>query len=87
MRIHRRVTDPQLFMTCLLAALEEPELLAQFERLTGYDVRGRGPAIVQAIDRTTGHWEAGVRAFYEFVVDAIYLPMQADADRSSNVVD
>lgn len=75
-----RVKDFDLFLMCLSAAASNKELLAQFDRLTGYNVSLKGPAIVQEIDKATGHLEAGAKAFYEFVLDRIYLPVQARVD-------
>ena len=73
-----KVQDPVLFLRCLSEAAANTELVAEFDRLTGYNVALRGPAIVQEIDKSTGFLEQGARAFYDFVVDVIYLPLQRD---------
>lgn len=75
-----RVKDFSLFLTCLAKAADDKELLTEFDRLTGYNVSLKGPAIVQEIDKATGHLEAGAKAFYEFVLEKVYLPVQAAVD-------
>jgi hypothetical protein len=77
-----RVKNVDLFLMCLSEAASNKELLAEFDRLTGYNISLSGPAIVQEIDKATGQLEAGAKVFYEFVMEKIYLPVQAKMDES-----
>jgi len=72
------VKDPVLFLKCLHSALNDPDVLPEFDRLTGFDLCMRRPAIEQAIDKATGMLDGGVEAFLKFVVDAIYLPVEKE---------
>jgi len=81
MRRRRCIKDPVLFVRCMQAAACNKELLAEFDRLTGFNVSQKGPGIVQEIDRATGYLDQGARAFYEFVVDCVYRPVQELEDR------
>lgn len=75
-----KVRDVSLFLLCLSEAASNKVLLAEFDRLTGCNVSLKGPAIVQEIDKATGHFEAGAKMFYEFVLEHVYLPVQAKLD-------
>lgn len=72
-----RITNPDLFLSCLTEAAGNQELVSEFDRLTGYNISGKGPGIVQEIDRVTGYLDMGARAFYEFVFECIYLRVEA----------
>lgn len=71
-----RIKNPKLFTQMLALAVEDPEFLPLFDKLTGHNLTGRGPAIIFAIDQATGHYEAGVREFYELVVK-LYQQVEA----------
>lgn len=73
-----KVVDMGLFSRCLCRALNDPDVLPEFDRLTGYDLCMKRPAIEQAIDKATGYLDAGIETFLHFVVDAIYLPVQKE---------
>jgi hypothetical protein len=76
----RKIRNPRLFRCCLRAAAANDDLVAEFDRLRGYNLSLKGPAIVTEIDRATGYLEEGARAFYEFVYAAIYLRVLASEE-------
>lgn len=80
--MNKLIKNFHLFSMCLSEAANDKELLAEFDRLTGYNISLKGPAIVQEIDKATGHLEKGARAFYDFVLEHVYLPVQAAVDES-----
>ena len=80
----KNVRDPALFLQCLHGALNDPDVLPEFDRLTGFDLCMRRPAIVQAIDKATGHFEVGIETFLQFVVDTIYLPLEKEPPEISH---
>lgn len=82
--MRKLIKDFHLFSLCLSEAAKNKELLAEFDRLTGYNISLKGPAIVQEIDRATGHLEKGARAFYDFIFEYLYLPAQAAVDKSGD---
>ncbi len=65
------VLDPA-FHICAAEALGTPELVENFDRLTGFNLLRKGSPVELAIDDATGRQEAGVRAFAEFVRDYVY---------------
>jgi hypothetical protein len=73
-----KVKDVELFLLCLRRAVEDPDILPEFDRLTGFDLCRRKSLIEQAIDDATGYFGEGVETFLYFVVDAIYLPLQEE---------
>jgi hypothetical protein len=65
---HARVT----FADCVLACLNNRELLASLDRLRGTNLSRRGSPIELAIDEATGRAEADVAVFLEFVKDVVW---------------
>lgn len=65
------LADP-FFHLCLSRAAGSEELVAEFDRLTGFNLSLKGPAVVLEIDKSTGCLDQGLAAFVEFVFDAVY---------------
>jgi hypothetical protein len=84
-------TDPA-FIACLDEAISTPELVAQFaelvaqfDRLYGADLRARRPPIVRMVDQATGKMADDMREFVHFVHQGVYLTLSDDAIRSLRV--
>ena len=65
--------DGLSFMVCLHACVDEPELLAQFDRLYGTNIRLLGTPIERAIDVATGRQKSDIEQFLRFVWNCIFL--------------
>jgi hypothetical protein len=74
-------TDPA-FVACLDEAIGTPELVAQFDRLYGADLRARRAPIVRMVDEATGKMADDMREFVHFVHQGVYLTLSDDAIRS-----
>lgn len=59
-------------------SIAQPELVREFNRLTGYSL-GDGSPIERMIDEATGFDRAAMAAFCKFVVEFIWLPLVAPA--------
>lgn len=70
--------DPA-FVACLRQAVQEPELLANFDRLYGASLVSRRPPIEQLIDQVTGKLDDDLAAFAAFVHESIYLRLGDEA--------
>lgn len=73
-------TDPA-FMKCIVESCRTPELIEQFDRLTGCKLSAlsqRTP-IERMVDEVTGFRDDQMRQFVEFVHDSIYLRMPDEA--------
>jgi hypothetical protein len=86
------IKDVALLRDCLKAAVKDDALIAEFHRLSGYDLRSNRAPIEQLIDEHTGRFEDAARAFYWFVVGAIYWPLQnaydaLERDRAKELAD
>jgi len=57
---------------CVLAAINEPELVKEFDRLRGTNLSLAGKPIELLIDESTGRMEHDFEEFVEFVRDCIY---------------
>ncbi|MPS98581.1 MAG: hypothetical protein E2581_08780 [Pseudomonas sp.] len=68
--------DPA-FRACLLGAIEEPELVSEFNRLYGATLGARTTAIEQMVDKATG-----MRGFAKFVHDSVYTRLSDEAIHS-----
>jgi len=66
--------DPA-FIGCLSAALASDEMLSNFDRLRGTSLVRPLPPLSQLIDEATGKRDDDVRAFVDFVHDAVYMRM------------
>ena len=77
------ITDPELFRMCLLQAVYAPDLLEEFDRLTGYDLCMRRSQLEQEIDKASGFLDAGIKAFVEFVTTCIYAHVQEKVDMAA----
>lgn len=70
--------DPA-FIACLDEAISTPELVAQFDRLYGADLRARRAPIVRMVDQATGKLACDMREFVHFVHQGVYLTLFDDA--------
>ncbi|HHX4059581.1 TPA: hypothetical protein ACU967_006141 [Burkholderia contaminans] len=73
-------TDPA-FSRCLMEAAGTPELVAEFDRLSGCNLSavGKGSPLQRAIDSATGRFDGDIRRFAEFVHDAVYSRLPSAA--------
>lgn len=62
------------FYDCVMACLEEPELIANFERLYGVKIVERRSPIEQMVDKACGREPGteGMAAFVEFVHECVW---------------
>lgn len=70
--------DPA-FKRCLTEAIETPQLVEQFDRLYGANLRLNGTPLARAIDLATGRHDADMHAFIAFVHDVVYLRLPSEA--------
>ena len=68
--------DP-VFLLCLREAAATPELVEQFDRLSGTNLARRGSPLDLMIDDATGRTDAALIGFVEFVRVAVYEPLTA----------
>ena len=73
--------DPA-FRACLLGAIEEPELVSEFNRLYGATLGARATAIEQMVDKATGKADDDMRGFAKFVHDCVYTRLSDEAIHS-----
>lgn len=59
-------------LECFVAAANEPELVSEFDRLTGHNLSRDGSPLELAIDDASGRTDAAVSDFIKFVDDCIY---------------
>lgn len=62
----------QTFIECLVVAANTPELVAEFDRLTGHNLSRNGSQLELMIDDSTGRTDDGVKDFVCFVRECIY---------------
>jgi hypothetical protein len=62
---------------CLTVAANTPELVAEFDRLTGHNLSRAGTPMDLAIDDASGRTEAGAKEFIDFVHDCIFERLPA----------
>jgi hypothetical protein len=71
-------TDPA-FVACLDEAISTPELVTNFDRLYGADLRQRRAPIIRMVDEATGKMADDMREFVHFVHQSLYLTLSDDA--------
>ncbi len=82
------MTTPTTFEQVLMHCAATPDLVAQFDRLTGSNLARKGAPINLMVDDATGKTNDDVAAFVKFVHDVIYTPWASEilsqvlADRS-----
>ena len=64
--------DRHEFLRCLALCAQHPELLTEFDRLTGSNLSQRGSLLDLEIDRATGRMDADFERFVEFVREFIW---------------
>jgi hypothetical protein len=64
------------FKSVVLKAAENKELVAQFDRLAGTNLGGKGTSLDLMIDEATGRLEHDVQEFVTFVHDAIWMRLE-----------
>jgi len=65
---------------CVIAAINEPELVKEFDRLKGTNLSQIGSPIELLIDETTGRLEHDFNEFIEFVRECIYERVNQEKD-------
>jgi hypothetical protein len=63
------------FEEILNQAFATPELIAEFDRLTGSNLQQKGSVIERMIDNSTDRTRGDVKAFMGFVFEYIFLPL------------
>jgi hypothetical protein len=74
--------DRLTFADCVLGALANDELVANFDRLTGRNLGRRGSPLELAIDEASGRLADDFEAFVGFVLDMVWerLPAEVRAE-------
>jgi len=65
------LADP-LFRACLVEAVREPGLVAEYDRVRGTNLSLRGSALELAVDKASGRLDEEVAGFVEFVREWVY---------------
>jgi hypothetical protein len=75
-------TERLTFLGCVLRSLDDDELVAQFDRLTGRNVGRKGSLLDLVIDEVTGRRADDLDAFIAFVRDVVWdrLPAEVRAE-------
>lgn len=86
------MTTPTTFEQVLMHCAATPDLVAQFDRLTGSNLARKGAQINLMVDDATGKTNADLAAFVDFVREFIYAPWAGEmlsqvlADRANRGV-
>ncbi len=72
------------FADVIRAAVDNQELLKEYDRLSGTNLSMRGTPLDIIIDEATGRVEAEIPDFVDFVYNAIWLPLLAQEAKESN---
>jgi hypothetical protein len=74
--------DRLTFLGCVLRSLDNDELVAHFDRLTGRNVGRKGSPLDLVIDEATGRQADDLDAFITFVRDVVWdrLPVEVRAE-------
>jgi hypothetical protein len=74
--------DRITFLGCVLRSLNDDELVAHFDRLTGRNVGRKGSPLELMIDEATGRRADDLDAFIAFVRDVVWdrLPSEVRAE-------
>lgn len=64
------------FLKVLMECVINNELIAEFDRLKGYNLSMSGTPIELMIDKATGREQEAVESFIDFVYEDIYLRLQ-----------
>ena len=71
---------------CVVHCAGVPELVAEFDRLTGSNLSLRGTSLDLMIDEATGRQREEMREFTAFVFECIWLPLIAPSLSASREV-
>ena len=63
------------FESVVLECAKNKTIVAEFDRLTGYNLSMRGGGLELKIDEVTGRQDEGIAAFVEFVKDMVWSPL------------
>lgn len=74
------LADPA-FIACLGAAVNNRELVAEFDRLAGANLSMRGSNLDLALDQATGRMDADAERFVDFVREAVFERLPAEVLR------
>lgn len=66
---------------CMLAAINEPEMVKEFDRLRGTNLSQVGSPLDLMVDEQTGRLEGDFNKFVEFVRDCIYERVNQPKER------
>ena len=75
--------DDLTFEDTILHCLDNPELVREFNRLSGCKIGlDNRPAIIKMVDEATGYdpFEADYKKFIDFVFQTIWLPLAMEGD-------
>ena len=75
----KAVSDRVTFRQCMAESMTCPELVAEFDRLTGSNLSLKGSPINLMIDDATGRIAGNFAAFMGFVMEFVYLRLPPDA--------
>lgn len=65
--------DGLSYLECLYAAVSEPKLVSEVDRLCGTNLMFRGSGIELEIDRVTGKLDHDLEIFCDFVWECIFI--------------
>jgi hypothetical protein len=68
-------------LASLFASIRNSDLLREFDRLRGTNLRRMGSQIETMIDEATGRTNHDLLAFIEFVHDCVFLPLKKTQER------
>lgn len=76
------MADKISMMECLAVASNIPELVKEFDRLTGHNLSRNGSPLDLAIDDATGRTEDGAKDFIHFVRECVFERIQKEKSNS-----
>jgi hypothetical protein len=76
------MADKISMVECLVVASGTPELVKEFDRLTGHNLSRNGSPLDLAIDDATGRTEDGAKDFINFVRECVFERIQKEKANS-----
>ncbi|WP_440986253.1 hypothetical protein ACQHIH_21370 (plasmid) [Xanthomonas sontii] len=77
------VNDRAPFLDSLVRAAQMPDLVAQFDRLTGSNLSRRGTPIERLVDVASGRVDAELRLFCEFILGVMWQRLPTDVRQAA----